>query len=82
MQRLTGDLGNLDRALAVLYSPTDQTASIDHARALYGAGRHPKSFISLAGADHLLSARGDGEWVGGLLAAWAHRYLEELAPKA
>lgn len=77
-----------ERALLILHSPQDRTVSIDHAAALYAAAHHPKSFVSLDGADHLLSAAQDSQYAGSLIAAWAQRYLSlgekpvpEAAPK-
>ncbi len=65
----------LGRALIVLHSPTDQTVGIEQARHLFEAARHPKSFVSLDGADHLLSRPADARYVADVLAAWAGRYL-------
>ncbi len=68
-------LRELDRALLVFHSPVDQIVSIDEAAKIYQAARHPKSFISLDQADHLLSRRDDAEYVAETLVAWASRYL-------
>ena len=68
-------LGNLKRALLVFHSPIDSIVSIDEAAKIYQAARHPKSFISLDDADHLLSRREDAEYVAETLVAWASRYL-------
>lgn len=65
----------IDRPLLVLHSPTDQTVGIEHARHIFEAARHPKSFVALDGADHLLSDRGDAHFVADILAAWAERHL-------
>ncbi|WP_116125419.1 bifunctional alpha/beta hydrolase/OsmC family protein [Lewinella sp. IMCC34183] len=78
------DLGNhqLDRrirdmeaALLILHSPQDRTVSIDEAAKLYTAARHPKSFVSLDGADHLLSDADDSHYAGQVIAGWSRRYL-------
>lgn len=69
-------LGALQRALLVFHSPLDSIVSIDEAARIYQAARHPKSFISLDKADHLLSRREDAEYVAETLVAWASRYLE------
>ena len=66
----------LDRALLIFHSPEDQTVGIEHAAHLYEAARHPKSFVSLDGADHLLTNPNDALYVGSVLAAWAERYLD------
>ena len=68
-------LGNLKPALLVFHSPTDSIVSIDEAAKIYQAAKHPKSFISLDNADHLLSRREDAEYVSETLVAWASRYL-------
>ncbi|MEZ5978795.1 MAG: alpha/beta fold hydrolase [Planctomycetota bacterium] len=68
-------LGDLRRALLVMHSPVDEIVSIEHARALYESARHPKSFVSLDGADHLLSKKADAAWAADVLAAWATRYV-------
>ena len=65
----------LDRPLMILHSPTDQTVGVEQARHIYEAARHPKSFVSLDGADHLLSRREDARFVADVLGAWAGRYL-------
>ena len=68
-------LRDLNRALLVFHSPIDSIVSIDEAARIYQAARHPKSFISLDDADHLLSNRADAEYVAETLVAWASRYL-------
>lgn len=73
---LEAALDDLRAALLVLHSPDDRTVPIEHATRLYTAARHPKSFVSLAGADHLLTDPDDAEYVGAVLAAWASRYLD------
>ncbi len=69
-------VGSLDRALLVMHSPEDQTVGIDNARQIYDAARHPKSFVALDGADHLLTRRRDAEFAASVLAAWSSRYLD------
>src|SRR5690625_1376985 len=71
-------------ATLVLHSPVDQVVGIDNAEKIYIAARHPKSFISLHNADHLLSNEADSQYAATVIAAWAHRYLEEVpvAPTA
>lgn len=64
----------LGKPLLIFHSPTDRIVSIDNARKLYEAARHPKSFISLDGADHMLSCPEDAEFVAATLAIWAARY--------
>lgn len=68
-------IGNLGRPLLIFHSPTDQTVGIDNASQIFRAAKHPKSFISLSGADHLVSDRNDAEFVASMLSAWAERYI-------
>lgn len=70
---------NLDRALLIFHSPVDTIVGIDNARDLYVAAKHPKSFVALDNADHLLTDRADADYVGAFLAAWAQRYLPRSA---
>ncbi len=69
-------IAKLGKALLVFHSPIDDTVSIDEAAKIYTAARHPKSFISLDKADHLLSRREDSEYVSNVIASWAARYLD------
>ena len=69
-------IGRLKKALLVFHSPVDTTVSIDEAAKIYQAAKHPKSFVSLDKADHLLSQRLDSEYVAATIAAWAGRYLD------
>lgn len=68
-------IASLDAALMVFHSPQDAIVGIENARDIYEAARHPKSFVTLDGADHLLSRLADANYVGAVLAAWADRYL-------
>jgi uncharacterized OsmC-like protein/alpha/beta superfamily hydrolase len=72
----------LERALLVLHSPQDLTVSIENAAAIYHAARHPKSFITLDGADHLLSEKMDAEYTGDIIACWVKRYLDLPTPES
>jgi putative redox protein len=73
---LTAQIASLRKALLILHSPTDDTVGIDNATRIFTAARHPKSFISLAGSDHLLSQQRDSEYVAHVIAAWAERYID------
>jgi putative redox protein len=75
-------IAGLDRALLVFHGPGDRIVGIDNARLIFEAARHPKSFVSLDDADHLLSRRSDAEYVGAALAAWATRYIGAAAAPA
>lgn len=68
-------IGKLGRALLVFHSPADSVVDIRNAQEIYLAAKHPKSFVSLDHADHLLTNADDGLYVGHVLAAWARRYL-------
>ena len=78
-QNLTERIAGLHKALLVFHSPTDDTVGIDNASHIFLAAKHPKSFISLAGADHLLSRPSDAAYVAHVIAAWAERYLDMAA---
>ncbi len=65
----------MSKSLLILHSPQDQTVGIRNAEEIYVQAKHPKSFISLDGADHLLSDRSDSIYVGKTIATWAERYL-------
>jgi uncharacterized OsmC-like protein len=77
MTHVTG----LHKALLVMHSPTDDTVGIDNATRIFVAAKHPKSFVSLAGADHLLTGKRDAAYVADVIAAWATRYLDPVAPE-
>ena len=72
---LLADVRQLRKALLIMHAPLDDTVEIDNASTLFLAARHPKSFISLDKADHLLSRDEDSRYAGHVLAAWASRYL-------
>lgn len=72
---------NLRRPLLIFHSPVDRIVSIDQAAKIFTAARHPKSFISLDKADHLLSRREDSLYAGSVLAAWAAKYLDRSEKK-
>lgn len=65
----------LRKPLLILHSPQDEIVNIENAAKIYSAARHPKSFISLDGANHLLSNKQDSEYVGNIIAGWVRRYL-------
>src|SRR6266536_755154 len=79
-QKLSAIVGTLRRALIVFHAPRDTTVGIDNASAIFTAAKHPKSFVSLDDADHLLTRREDAAYVGTVLAAWASRYLPPAPP--
>ena len=69
-------IGSLGKTLLILHSPRDSIVSIDNAADIFVAAKHPKSFVSLDSADHLLSRADDAAYAADVLAAWASRYLE------
>ena len=75
-QDIAAEIADLNRALMIFHSPQDKVVSIDNAAHIYSKAKHPKSFVSLDGADHLLLKNAaDAEYVAHVLAAWAHRYI-------
>jgi len=68
-------LPGLHRPLLILHSPTDDVVSVENAARLFHAARHPKSFISIDGADHLLNKRSDAEFAADVISSWAKRYI-------
>ena len=75
-QKLGDAVAQLGKALMVMHSPRDTIVNIDNAARIFTAAKHPKSFVSLDPADHLISRREDAIYAGHLLAAWAERYLQ------
>ncbi|MDP1874206.1 bifunctional alpha/beta hydrolase/OsmC family protein [Phenylobacterium sp.] len=73
-------IAQLKRALLILHAPRDEVVGIDNATEIFVAARHPKSFISLDDADHLLTGKADSDYAAAVIAAWAARYL--TAPEA
>jgi putative redox protein len=71
----TEHIKHLDKALLVLHSPIDLTVDISDAEKIYKAAKHPKSFVSLDTADHLLSKSADSEYVAQTISGWASRYI-------
>ncbi|HZL31504.1 MAG TPA: alpha/beta fold hydrolase [Pseudolabrys sp.] len=76
-KKLSECLATLRKSLLVFHSPTDELVGIDNASHIFQAAKHPKSFVSLAGADHLLSKKADAVYVANVIAAWAGRYLDQ-----
>jgi putative redox protein len=69
-------IGSLGKALLVMHSPQDDTVSIDNASTIFFSAKHPRSFITLDGADHLLTRKEDSVYVGNVIANWAIRYID------
>ncbi|MCF6329777.1 MAG: alpha/beta hydrolase, partial [Henriciella sp.] len=70
----------LKRPLLIMHSPVDEVVGIDNATDLFVAARHPKSFVSLDGASHLLTRSEDSDFVADIVANWARRYLDLNQP--
>jgi putative redox protein len=71
------EIGDLPQALLIFHSPQDAVVGIENASHIYGMAKHPKSFVSLDGADHLLLRNpADADYVGRVLAAWSARYVQ------
>lgn len=74
-QTMDGVIRNLNNPLLIFHSPADQTVGIDNAAHIYKLAKHPKSFISLDDANHLLTNEEDAKYVGSVTAAWVDRYF-------
>jgi uncharacterized OsmC-like protein/pimeloyl-ACP methyl ester carboxylesterase len=74
-QEVLGAAAELRAALLLLHSPTDNEVGVEHAARLYTAARHPKSFVALDGADHLLTDRADAAYAARIISTWAARYI-------
>src|SRR4029077_9390389 len=74
-QNILDGLAKLKKALLVCHAPRDEYVSIDNATQIFAAARHPKSFLSLDTADHLLRKRQDAIYLADVIAARASRYL-------
>lgn len=67
----------LRQPLLIMHSPLDRIVGVDNAAEIFQAAKHPKSFMSLDNADHLLSKRADAGWAADMIAAWSNRYLDD-----
>lgn len=74
-QRLQEKIAALGRALLILHSPADDTVAIGNATGIFVNAKHPKSFVALPDADHLLTRHSDAVYAAGVIAAWSERYL-------
>ncbi len=73
--KVTDAAKDLKRALLVMHAPLDETVSVENATAIFTAAKHPKSFVSLDTADHLITRHDDAAYAAGVIAAWSLRYL-------
>ncbi len=69
-------ISELNKSLLVIHSPQDEVVEIENAEKIYVAARHPKSFITLDGADHLMSNAADSSYVGKVIGSWVERYIK------
>lgn len=81
-QTLRARIKSMKKALMVLHSPLDDTVGIDNAAEIFTAAKHPKSFVSLDTADHLLTKKADAGYAAEVIAAWASRYIDADAVEA
>ena len=81
-KKLQECLTNLRKALLVFHSPTDNIVGIENASRIFTTAKHPKSFVSLANADHLLSKASDAVYAANVIAAWADRYLDSSVERS
>mgnify|MGYP001063086565 FL=1 len=79
-ESLGAAIGDLKKALLVMHGPRDAEVGIDNASRIFAAAKHPKSFVTLDGADHLVTDPDDAEYAAGVIAAWATRYLDLRRP--
>ena len=77
---ITQELGRLRAALLVLHAPRDAIVGIDNATRIFMAAKHPKSFVTLDDADHLINEPGDADYAADVIATWASRYLDLRPP--
>ncbi|MEJ6398011.1 bifunctional alpha/beta hydrolase/OsmC family protein [Yoonia sp. 208BN28-4] len=78
---LTPALTNLKAALLVLHGPRDQTVGIENASQIFLAAKHPKSFVTLDDADHLITRQADADYAADVIATWVSRYIDLTAPE-
>ena len=77
---LSASIANLKAALLVIHAPLDNIVGIENAGEIFGAAKHPKSFVTLDGADHLVTSPQDAEYVASVIATWSERYLDIARP--
>ena len=79
-QNLENAVGNLKKALLVMHAPLDDIVDIENAASIFTSAKHPKSFVTLDNADHLISRPEDAEYAAEVISAWAARYLNLTPP--
>ncbi|MEJ6388217.1 bifunctional alpha/beta hydrolase/OsmC family protein [Gymnodinialimonas ulvae] len=79
---LAPDIANLGRALLVMHAPRDETVGVENATRIFLAAKHPKSFVTLDDADHLITRQADADYAADVIASWAGKYLDLRHPAA
>lgn len=79
-EKLTPAISRLGAALLVMHAPLDQIVNVDNASQIFMVAKHPKSFVTLDNADHLISQTSDAEYAADVIAAWVTRYIDLRAP--
>ncbi|MGB7261394.1 MAG: bifunctional alpha/beta hydrolase/OsmC family protein [Albidovulum sp.] len=79
-ENLAPAIANLKRALLVMHAPRDSIVGVENATEIFRAAKHPKSFVTLDDADHLISRPADADYAAGVIGAWAGRYLALMQP--
>jgi len=76
-QPIESFLKDLKKALLILHSPQDEIVGIENAEKIYKSAWHPKSFVSLDGANHLVTNQSDADYIGQVLSSWSLRYVDQ-----
>ena len=79
-ENLGDDIGKMKKALLVLHAPTDATVGVENATQIFLHAKHPKSFVTLCDADHLITRSEDAEYAAEVISAWASKYLDLKQP--
>lgn len=79
-ENLGDDIGKMKKALLVLHAPTDATVGVENATQIFLHAKHPKSFVTLCDADHLITRHEDAEYAADVISAWASKYLDLRQP--
>lgn len=74
--KLENYVRNLNKAILVMHAPLDETVGVENAAKIFGWAKHPKSYVSLDDADHLISSKKDAQYIAGLIASWIVKYID------
>ena len=80
IHQLESTIRRIHKPILILHTPGDEIVHVDEARKIFTAARHPKSFVSLDAADHLLTAPSDAVYTANLISCWASRYIQDKNP--